>query len=89
MQLNSTGLKSYFQSFPETIWPDLYYRKENGKYQLNLWKANESVFLESGILPEHIAVTNVCTHCNPDILFSHRTTGNERGTLSAFLALKK
>ena len=62
---------------------------ENGKYQLNLWKANESVFLESGILPEHIAVTNVCTHCNPDILFSHRTTGNERGTLSAFLALKK
>lgn len=37
------------------------------------------IFLESGILPEHIAVTNVCTHCNPDILFSHRTTGNERG----------
>ena len=46
-------------------------------------------FLESGILPEHIAVTNVCTHCNPDILFSHRTTGNERNIEVHFLPWKK
>ena len=38
---------------------------------------------------DHIAVTNVCTHCNPDILFSHRTTGDKRGNVSAFLALKQ
>ena len=62
--------------------------RANGKYQLNLWKANELIFLESGILPEHMAITNVCTHCNSKILYSHRTMGNNRGNLCAFLALK-
>ena len=62
--------------------------RENGKYQLNLWKANELIFLESGILAEHMAITNVCTHCNSEILYSHRTMGNKRGNLCAFLALK-
>lgn len=76
-------------SFKKEILPELYYKKENGKYQLNLWKANEEVLLEAGILKEHMAVTNVCTHCNPDVLFSHRTMGDKRGNLSAFLALKK
>ena len=71
------------------ILPELFYRKENGKYQLNLWKANEEVLLEAGIKKEKIAVTNVCTHCNPNVLFSHRTMGDRRGNLSAFLALKK
>ena len=88
-EVSEDVIKKFCENYDENLWPEIFYQKENGKYQLNLWKANESVFLESGILPEHIAVTNVCTHCNPDILFSHRTTGNERGTLSAFLALKK
>lgn len=63
--------------------------KGDGKYQLDLWRANEKIFLECGILPEHIQVTDICTHCNPDLLFSHRTTGNERGNLAAFLCLKQ
>ncbi|MCB6203398.1 peptidoglycan editing factor PgeF [Extibacter muris] len=74
--------------FPEECWPDLFYNKGDGKYQLDLWKANEHVLAEAGVLKEHIATTNVCTHCNPDILFSHRATGERRGNLSAFLALK-
>ena len=73
---------------PETC-PSLFYQKPNGKYQLNLWKANEQIFLEAGISPEHIAVTNVCTHCNSKILYSHRTMGDQRGNLCAFLALKE
>ncbi len=77
------------ENFSESIWADLFYRKENGKYQLNLWEANKQVFLEAGVKKANIAVTNLCTHCNPDILFSHRTTGNARGNLSAFLALKR
>lgn len=87
-EVSEDVILKFRENFPEGYWPDLFYNKENGKYQLNLWKANEYVFLEAGILKEHIATTNVCTHCNPDILFSHRTTGEKRGNLSAFLALK-
>ena len=67
---------------------ELFYEKPDGKFQLDLWKANELIFREAGILPEHMAVTNVCTHCNSKILYSHRTAGDRRGNLCAFLALK-
>lgn len=62
--------------------------KGNGKYQLDLWKTNEIVMLEAGILPEHLAVTNVCTCCNSEVLFSHRASQGKRGNLAAFLMLK-
>lgn len=62
--------------------------KGNGKYQLDLWKTNEIVMLEAGILPEHLAVTNVCTCCNAEVLFSHRASQGKRGNLAAFLMLK-
>jgi len=62
--------------------------KGNGKYQLNLWKANEIVLLEAGVLPEHLAITDICTCCNPDLLFSHRASHGRRGNLGAFLCLK-
>lgn len=75
-------------NYQEQDWDQLFYKKENGKYQLNLWKANETVFLEAGILKEHIAVTNLCTCCNNELLYSHRASGEKRGNLGAFLALK-
>lgn len=70
-------------------WESLFYQKENGKYQLNLWRANELNLLEAGITKDHMAITNVCTCCNPEVLFSHRVMGANRGNLSAFLALKE
>ncbi|MGI6069604.1 MAG: peptidoglycan editing factor PgeF [Blautia sp.] len=77
------------ESFRQELWQELYYAKENGKYQLNLWKANEQIFLEAGILPEHISLPNLCTCCNPKLLFSHRASQGKRGNLGAFLMLKR
>lgn len=88
-EVSEDVIEQFKEHFPEKDWPELFYGKENGKYQLNLWKANELIFLEAGILKEHMAVTNLCTHCNSDILYSHRTTGDKRGNLCAFLALKE
>lgn len=58
------------------------------KYQLNLWKANQIVLMEAGVKEDNIAVTNVCTCCNPAELFSHRASHGKRGNLAAFLCLK-
>lgn len=87
-EVSEDVIGQFKEAFENKYWQELFYKKENGKYQLNLWKANELIFLESGILPEHMAITNVCTHCNSKILYSHRTMGNNRGNLCAFLALK-
>ncbi|MCM1155979.1 MAG: peptidoglycan editing factor PgeF [Roseburia sp.] len=61
--------------------------KGGGKYQLDLWKANEIVLKEAGVRPENIEVTDICTCCNPQYLFSHRASQGKRGNLGAFLGL--
>ena len=86
-EVSEDVIRQFQKNFPEDCWDALFYQKENQKYQLNLWKANELIFYEAGILPEHIAVTNLCTHCNSEILYSHRQAGDARGNLCAFLAL--
>ena len=63
--------------------------KGNGKYLLDLWKANEHVLKDSGILPGHIAVSGLCTCCNSDLLWSHRATGGKRGGLCGFISLER
>ena len=66
----------------------LMYQKENGKYQLNLWYANFRVFRDAGVPNKQIEVTDVCTCCNSELLFSHRASKGKRGNLGAFLMLK-
>lgn len=78
---------AFMQEFKEYADERLIYRTSEEKYQLNLWRANEIVLLEAGILPKHLAVTNICTCCNPDLMFSHRASHGKRGNLGAFLGL--
>ena len=81
--------REFLAAFPEKYHGQLIKDgKRPGKYQADLWKANEAVFLEAGVRPERIHVTNICTRCNSSYLFSHRGHGTERGNLAAFLCLK-
>ena len=43
--------------------------KRPDKYQLDLWRANEIIFMEAGVKPENIHTTNICTMCNHESLF--------------------
>ena len=63
--------------------------KAPGKYQLDLWNANKIILLNAGILPEHLEITDICTCCNSEYLFSHRASMGRRGNLGAFLELRK
>lgn len=88
-EVSEDVISQFRENYRKEDWESLYYQKENGKYQLDLWRANEINLLDAGIKREHMAVTNVCTCCNPEVLFSHRVMGTDRGNLSAFLALKE
>ena len=88
-EVSGDVIEEFRKNFSEFVWSQLFYEKENGKYQLNLWRANQIVLTEAGVEAQYIAVTNLCTHCNPEILFSHRSTGVKRGNLSALLAIKR
>lgn len=90
---NEDMAKEYLARYKDEITAEdtadcLLYKKENGKYQLNLWYANFRVFRDAGVLDKNIEVTDVCTCCNPELLFSHRASGGKRGNLGAFMMLK-
>lgn len=63
-------------------------KKENGKYQLDLWKANEIILMQAGIRKENLDITDLCTCCNEKLLFSHRASHGHRGNLGCFMVLK-
>ena len=62
---------------------------EQGKYLCDLWEANRQVLLKAGLRKDNIHISEVCTCCNDDLLFSHRKTQGKRGSLAAFLAISK
>ena len=82
-------IAEFAAAFREEHHPALFYKKENGKYQLDLWEANRIVLREAGVPETGISVTDICTHCNPELLFSHRTSADRRGNLCAVLCLKE
>ena len=57
------------------------------KFHLDLWETNKIVLKEAGVQPAHISVTDICTCCDPALLFSHRASHGKRGNLGAFLML--
>jgi len=85
----SEDVADYFYTEFSRYGNEILINKGNGKFQLDLWKTNEIVLREAGVLPEHLAVTNICTCCNSEILFSHRASQGKRGNLAAFLMLKE
>ena len=86
-EVSEDVIDKFREAFEHKHWDDLFYQKVNRKYQLNLWKANEIILLEAGVQRENIAVTNVCTCCNSETLYSHRASKGQRGGLAAFMGL--
>lgn len=63
--------------------------KGNDKFLLDLHLACKYNLLDAGVKNEHIAMPDLCTCCNSNILFSHRASNGMRGNLAAVIMLKK
>lgn len=86
-EVSEDVIEEFRRVFPEKLWESLFYPTKPGKYQLNLWEANRQIMLEAGIPETQIEVTDLCTCCNPELLFSHRASHGRRGNLGAFMKL--
>ena len=87
-ETDMTDDMEYFRENSQNM-DTILYKKDNGKYMLNLWAANYKVLTDAGVLSDNIAIPDICTCCNRDILFSHRGHMGKRGNLCAFLMLKQ
>lgn len=67
--------------------PDFVTPKGGGKYMLNLAEANRQILIHSGIKPENIDITDICTCCNSEDLHSHRASKGKRGTIGIIIEL--
>lgn len=63
--------------------------KGTGKYMIDLWAINKAILIEAGIGAENIILTDICTKCNKDMLFSHRGHQGKRGGMAAIIQLKE
>ncbi|MDD3277864.1 MAG: peptidoglycan editing factor PgeF [Lachnospiraceae bacterium] len=86
-EVSEDVIEEFSASFAPNLHEKLFFRKDNGKYQLNLWEANVQVLREAGVPDPQIERPNLCTCCNPELLFSHRASHGKRGNLGAFLML--
>ncbi len=60
--------------------------EKDGKYYVNLKALNALSLRSAGV--ENIAVSEVCTFCNPDRFWSHRYHGAQRGSQGAIIVCK-
>lgn len=74
--------------FPKKQIDNILYKKENGKYQLDLKLANYYNMVNAGIPSQNTGIADICTCCNPDLLYSHRASNGQRGVLNAFMYIK-
>ena len=62
--------------------------QENGKYSVDLKGINAMRLEKAGIPTENIGVCELCTSCHPDLFWSHRQVGTNRGSMAAAIGLK-
>lgn len=61
--------------------------KENNKFHLDLLECNRQILVKAGVKRENITVSDVCTKCNSELLWSHRATQGQRGTMCAIMSI--
>lgn len=63
--------------------------KANGRYMLDLKRANADILINAGIREERLLMTRYCTYCHEDLFFSYRRDGRQAGRMAAWLGITK
>lgn len=61
--------------------------KGGGKYMVDMNECNRQILVSCGVKNENIAVSDVCTMHNSELLWSHRATKGDRGTMCAMMRI--
>lgn len=67
---------------------DFVTKKSDGKYMLDLLEANRQILVNKGVKAENITVSDLCTNCSSELLWSHRATKGQRGVMCAMMCIK-
>lgn len=62
---------------------------KDDKFYLDLPYINKLLIQKAGVPSTNIYVSDLCTSCHSDFLFSHRASGGKRGLLASMIMLKQ
>ena len=79
--------KELYDQFYEKFGYGDYITTKDGRYYLNLPMINRQILIDSGVKEENITVSDICTWCNKEDMFSHRGLGVKRGIIGTFLQI--
>ena len=85
----STVVEEFAKTFSKKQMESICHAGRDDRSYLDLWQANRIILEEAGVQPQNISVTNICTRCNPNLLYSHRIMGAQRGNLAAILMIRE
>ncbi|ARP50543.1 peptidoglycan editing factor PgeF [Caproicibacterium sp. XB2] len=74
-----------FLANPLLLPQDCMTEKGGGKWNIDLWEANAQLLRSAGV--QKIEKGMLCTHCHPDLLWSHRATNGKRGGMCGILCI--
>jgi len=63
-------------------------REREGRWYVDLVRANRGQLLAAGIRPENIEAAGICTACQAEEFYSERKLGRPTGRFGAFLSLR-
>jgi YfiH family protein len=66
---------------------NLFTAKRGEKYYIDLKLLIKQMFLDKGVPENNIEVSGYCTKCMPNLFYSHRYSGQDRGSLAGFIEL--
>ena len=61
--------------------------KGGGKYMADMLECNRQILISCGVRPENIVISDICTQHHSDLLWSHRATKGDRGTMCAMMRI--
>ena len=62
--------------------------RPDGKFLLDLPRANRAMLVASGVPAEQIVLSDLCTICHEEFFYSHRRDGRRRGGMLALMMLR-
>ncbi len=61
------------------------HRASDGRFFADLVGMNLKILTECGIYEDHIDSQSICTCCHPELFYSHRRQGEQRGTMMSVI----
>jgi len=76
----------FYTEFGKKI--NAYFTKPGEKPHCDIITMNLSFLQDAGVQLSNIDISGQCTKCNPELFYSHRRSGNKRGSMAAFIGMK-